>query len=135
MQSNIPNQLIPHPSMYALRLAASSKAIQQNGKLNFKERQSMGTEAYLFSQRKCISVHSSSLAAETRLTLLWPLEPGEHKCTNKFTQMHPSTPSTRQMSWLIATEVKVYRTAAEFSVFCSISPSVFTPAKSSKQSV
>lgn len=67
---------LPIPPFMLSGLAASSKAIQKNGKLNFKESQSMGTESCHFSQRKSIRVHSSGLAPETSLTLLWPLVPG-----------------------------------------------------------
>lgn len=52
-------------------LDASSKAIQQNGKLNFKESGSMGRGAYRSSQTESIEVHSLAVATQAGLTSLW----------------------------------------------------------------
>lgn len=47
-----PSPLSPHPPFMLCRLSTSSEATQENVKLNFKESQSMSTEAYHFTQRK-----------------------------------------------------------------------------------
>lgn len=49
-----PSRLSPRPPFMLCGLSTSSEATQENVKPNFKESQSMSTEAYHFSQRKPI---------------------------------------------------------------------------------
>lgn len=124
--------LTPCPLFMLCELAASSKAIQQNGKLNFIQNQSMRTEAYHFNPWKSIEVHSSGLVPETRSDLA--VATGACGRQTEFTQMAHFRSSVPQTSWFIATEVKVHKSAAGLSLCWSGSLTAFPSLKAMNDS-